>query len=181
MDREFPLTASIHWFEYLVFGGTTSLALFIGAATAVLATVGWRHFPAWNSPIWICVLLCLLTLAAAAAISLLTPILTSRNMIVVLPALYLIGAELASYLMSRWGVIAGTTYLAAQVGLMGQPLIANYTTDINDQWRESAALVLRTPGCEAGTIPGYGDAENYRFFTRSVRPDLRLIEIPLGV
>jgi hypothetical protein len=83
--------------------------------------------------------------------------------------------------MSRWGVIAGTTYLAAQVGLMGQPLIANYTTDINDQWRESAALVLRTPGCEAGTIPVYGDAENYRFFTRSVRPDLRLIEIPLGV
>ena len=101
-------------------------------------------------------------------------------MIVVLPAIYVIAAELASCLMSRWGAIAGTTYLVSQVGLMGQPLLAYYTIDVNDQRRDSASLVLRTPGCEAGAIPIYGDAENYRFFIRSVRPDLRLIEIPWG-
>ncbi len=177
---EFPVAASIRWFEYLAFGGTASLALFVGAAAAALATGGRRYLLASNSPTRACVLLCLLTLAAAAAISLDTPILTSRNMIVVLPAIYVIAAELASCLMSRWDIIAGTTYLVSQVGLMGQPLVGYYTTDVNDQWRDSAALVLGTPGCEAGTIPVYGDAENYRFFTRSVRPDLRLIEIPWG-
>lgn len=123
-------------------------------------------------------LLCLLTLAVAAVISLRTPILTSRNMLVVLPALCLISAELASCLMRRWGKIAGTTYLAAQTGLMGQALAAYYATDINDQWRDSAALVLGTPGCESGAIHVYGDALGYRFFTRSVRLDLRLTEIP---
>jgi hypothetical protein len=63
---------------------------------------------------------------------------------------------------------------------MGQPLAIYYTIDVNDQWRDSAALVLGTPGCASGDIHVYGDASNYRFFTRSVRPNLRLIEIPWG-
>jgi len=40
--------------------------------------------------------------------------------------------------------------------------------------------VLRTPGCASGNIRVYGGAANYRFFTRSVRPNLQLIEIPRG-
>jgi hypothetical protein len=63
---------------------------------------------------------------------------------------------------------------------MGQALSAYYTIDVNDQWRGSAALVLGTPGCASGDIHVYGDASNYRFFTRSVRPGLRLIQIPWG-
>jgi hypothetical protein len=51
---------------------------------------------------------------------------------------------------------------------------------VNEQWRDSAALVLGTPGCASGDIHVYGDASNYRFFTRSVRPNLQLIEIPWG-
>src|ERR1700746_929904 len=43
-----------------------------------------------------------------------------------------------------------------------------------------AALVLGTPGCASSDIYVYGDASNYRFFTRSGRPNLRLIEIPWG-
>ena len=39
---------------------------------------------------------------------------------------------------------------------------------------------LSTPGCASGDIRVYGDASNYRFFTRSVRPNLQLIEIPWG-
>jgi hypothetical protein len=169
--------ASLSWFEYLSFGGTFSLVLFISTATALLATGGWRHLVAWNSTIWACALLCSLTLFAAAAISFRTPILTSRNMIVALPALYLIGAELASCLVRHWGRVAGATYLAVQVGLMGRP-VAAYPTEINEQWRDSAALVLRTSGCQSSAIHVYGDALNYRFFTERARPNLHLIEIP---
>ena len=63
---------------------------------------------------------------------------------------------------------------------MGQPLAAYYTMDVNEQWRDSAALVLGTPGCASGAIHVYGDASNYRFFTQSIRPNLQLIEIPWG-
>jgi uncharacterized membrane protein len=177
---ELSVAASIDWFKHLAFGETASLLVFIGAAVAGLAT-GRHNALALNSTIGACALLCLLTLTAAAAISLHTPILTSRNMIVVLPAIYVIAAELTSGLIGRWGTIVGTTYLVLQVGLMGQALAAYYTIDVNEQWRASAALVLGTPGCASGAIHVYGDAPNYRFFTRSVRPNLRLIEIPWGV
>jgi uncharacterized membrane protein len=177
---EFSVAASLHWFEYLSFGGTASFWLFIGTAVALLGTGGWRRFAASRSTIWACALLCLLTLAGAAVISLYTPILTSRNMIVVLPALYLGAAELTSHLVSRWGKLASVIYLAPQVALMAQPLVANYTSDINDQWRDSAAFVLKTRGCEAGAFHVYGDALTYRFFTKWIRPDLHVIEIPQG-
>ena len=78
------------------------------------------------------------------------------------------------------GPIVGTTYLVLQIGLMCQALAAYYTIDVNEQWRDSAALVLGTPGCASGEIHVYGDASNYRFFTRSVRPKLQLIAIPRG-
>ena len=141
---------------------------------------GWRRLAEWNSPIWACTLLCSLTLAAATAISLHTAILTSRNMIVVLPALYVIAAELASCLMRGWGTFVGAIYLATQTALMSQPIVAYYTEEMKEQWRDSAALVLHTSGCESGAIHVYGDAANYGFFTKPIRPQLRLIEIPEG-
>src|SRR5262249_20718477 len=94
--------------------------------------------------------------------------------------IYLIAAELTSFLIRRCGIIVGTTYLVLQIALMASPLAAYYTIDVNEQWRDSAALVLGTPGCASGAIHVYGDASNYRFFTRSVRPNLQLIEIPWG-
>jgi hypothetical protein len=72
------------------------------------------------------------------------------------------------------------TYLVLQIGLMCQALGAYYTIDVNEQWRDSATLVLGTPGCASGAIHVYGDASNYRFFTGSLRPNLQLIEIPWG-
>jgi hypothetical protein len=113
-------------------------------------------------------------------VSLHTPILTSRNMIVVLPALYLIVAQMTASLVRRWGKVAGASYLAVQVGLMGQPVAGYYTSVINEQWRDSSALVIRTPGCQLGAIHVYGDVSLYRFFTKRVRPDLDLIDIPEG-
>jgi hypothetical protein len=110
--------ASLRWFEYLSFGGPASLVRFSGVVAVVLVTGGWRQIVARNSITQTCALLCLRTLTAAATISFHTPILTSRNMIVVLLALYLIAAELARCLVRRWGKLAGATYVAAQVGLM---------------------------------------------------------------
>ena len=79
-------------------------------------------------------------------------------MIVVPPAIYVIAAELTSCLIRRWGPIVGTTYLVLQIGLMCQALAAYYTIDVNEQWRDSAALVLGTPGCASREIHVYGDA-----------------------
>ena len=176
----FPLAASMDWFSYLSFGGTASLALFVAAALVLFATRGWREVGVWNTPIYACTLVCVLTLAAAVVISLHTAILTSRNMIVVLPALYVISAELASYLARRWGPFAGAAYLATQTALMSQPIVDYYTKEMKEEWRDTTTFVLNTPGCEAGTIYVYGDAAYYRFFTGTVRPGLHLLEIREG-
>ena len=101
-------------------------------------------------------------------------------MIVVLPAIYLIAAELVQSLVTRWGKLAGAMYLVTQVGLMGQTVAAYATIPINEQWRESATFVLHAPGCESGIIHVYGPAVTYRYFTGRLRPDLRLIDIPEG-
>jgi uncharacterized membrane protein len=178
--REFPIAATIDWFVFLAFGGTASFLLFAGTAGLLFASGGRRCFAEWAPSVWASLLVCLLILAAAAAISFHTAILTSRNMIVVVPALYVIAAELTASLVRRWGTIAGAIYLTAQVWLMSQPIAAYYTTPIKEQWRDSAALVLHTHGCEAAAIHVYGDAAKYRFFTKSAIPQLRLIEIPEG-
>ena len=172
--------ASLRWFEYLSFGGPASLMLFSGVVAVVLVTGGWRQIVARNSITQTCALLCLGTLTAATTISFHTPILTSRNMIVVLPALYLIAAELARCLVRRWGKLAGATYVAAQVGLMSQTVAAYYTTQINEQWRESATFILNAPGCGSGAMHVYGEALSYRYFIARAKPDLRLINIPEG-
>ena len=176
----YPLGAVTEWFIYLSFGEMASVALFVATATIFVAMGGWRELAEWNSPVRACTLLCGLTLAAAAVISLHTPILTSRNMIVILPALYVIAAELASCLIRGWGTFAGAVYLAAQTALMSQPIADYYTKEMKEEWRDTAALVLNTPGCEAGPIHVYGDAAYYRFFTEAVRPRLRLLEMPEG-
>jgi uncharacterized membrane protein len=75
----FPLTASIDWFSYLSFGGTAPLVPFVAAALIFFATGGWRELGAWNTPIYACTLVCVLTLAAAVVVSLHTAILTSRK------------------------------------------------------------------------------------------------------
>jgi uncharacterized membrane protein len=174
------VAASLNWFEYLSFGGPVSLVLFGGTAAALLVTRGGRRVAVWNPIVWTCAFLCLGTLALAAMISLHTPVLTSRNMIVVLPAVYLIAAELVRCLVARWGKLAGATYLTAQVALMGQTVAAYHTIPINEQWRKSAAFVLHASGCESGVIHVYGDAVTYRYFTARLRPDLRLVGVPEG-
>jgi uncharacterized membrane protein len=176
----FSVSASLDWFNYLSFGGTASAALFAGTTIMRLAMNDRRRFRGWNSPVWPCTLLFLLTLSAAAMISVHVPILTSRNLAVTLPALYVIVAELTASLVRQWSAAVGAIYFAAQLGLMGQPVAAYYTMPMKEQWRESADLVLQTPGCETDAIHVYGEADYYYFFTKSVRPKLSLIEIPEG-
>jgi hypothetical protein len=101
-------------------------------------------------------------------------------MVVVLPALYVIAAELTACLVRYWGKAAGAIYLAVQTALMGQSVMDYYTNQMKEQWRDSAELVVHTAGCETSSIYVYGDAAFYRFFTKRVRPQLSLIEIPEG-
>jgi hypothetical protein len=48
---ELSVAASLRWFEYLSFGGTASLGVFIGTSAVLLATGGWRGFVARNSTV----------------------------------------------------------------------------------------------------------------------------------
>jgi hypothetical protein len=49
---------------------------------------------------------------------------------------------------------------------MGQPLVANYTGDINEQWRDSAAFVLDAKGCESAAIRQDSDPTLHFIATR---------------
>ena len=49
---------------------------------------------------------------------------------------------------------------------MSQPIADYYAKEMKEEWRDTAALVFDTAGCEAASIHVYGDATYYRFFTR---------------
>jgi len=145
----------------------------------LIAKLGWRE--AASLPVTsACLVICVVTIAMSLVASLHTPVLTGRNLIVLLPAIYLAAAELVSALAFAWGRLAGFTYLAAQLVLMAQPSFPNNGDHTKEQWRESAQFVLHVPGCAAETIHVYGEAQYYRFYTTKLRPQLRLSEIPEG-
>ena len=72
--------------------------LFVGVA---LATRHFRHFALHDPAMHVGSSVALLALGSAVLVSLHTPILTSRNLIIVLPLLYLMMAALAAYAVSR--------------------------------------------------------------------------------
>jgi len=177
--RTFPLGDSASWFGGIAFGGTPALAAFAIAAGMLIIKLGWREvgsLPVTSS----CLLICGVTILMSFVTSLHTSVLTGRNLIVLLPAIYLVAAELASALAFAWGRLAGFTYLAVQLALIAQPSFAHFGDHTKEQWRESAQFVLHTPGCTAGTISVYGEAQYYLFYTGKLRPHLQLREIPEG-
>jgi hypothetical protein len=118
----------------------------------------------------------LLTLGFAVLVSLHTPISTGRNLIVVLPPLYLTMAVLAAYAIMRWRVLA-TTSFGVQLLVMSQALPWYYTTRTKEQWRKSASFVLSQPNCAEGPIYVFGDTTNYRYLVEKARQRLKLIAI----
>jgi uncharacterized membrane protein len=182
---QMPVGVSIDWFLRLSFGGWLAFAVFIGSvAVGLLSSGEFRRLIGDDPVVKVALALCSLTFVAALAISLHTPILTTRNMVVILPAIYLLVADLVAHAFSQRGALFAAGLLLGQAALIAWPLPTYYTYMSKAQWRESAAFVLKQPGCEAAAIYVYvyseGDAFYYRYFTKKVRPAMRLIEIPYG-
>jgi hypothetical protein len=176
---EFPTSATISWFVRLWLGGKAALLGGVAIAAALLSLPGFRAFARGEAACWLGPALAFVVVAAALAISWHTPVLTSRNLIVLLPALYLTIASLFDYAAVRWGMPAAALGLIAQLLLMTEPLPWYYTATTKEQWRESAAFVLAQPGCSEGPIYVYGETPNYRYLVEKARPSLKLIEMPV--
>ena len=174
----FSASAMMSWFIALWVGGRSALGGVVVCAATLLLFPSFRAFARGEPAMRIALALPLLTLCAALAVSCYAPVITSRNLIVVLPALYLGMALFVDYSGSRWGLPLTAAALAAQLLLMMQPLPSFYGVRTKEQWRESAAFVLAQPGCEAGPIYVYGETLNYHYLLDKARPHLRLVELP---
>ena len=175
----FPASATAAWFLRLWLSGPLA---FIGVSliTAVLLPRrDFRGFLARDVTWRVGLAMGALTLAAALAVSWYTPILTSRNLIVILPGLYLAVAAIVSYGLFRWGVAITGACFALVLLLMAESLPWYYTAPAKEQWRASANLVLAQPGCAEGPIYVFGDGANYRYLLEQQRPHLKLVEVPV--
>jgi uncharacterized membrane protein len=123
---DFPLSGTISWFLRLWLGGDASAAALMLLAGVALASRQFRQFARQDPAMHVGASLALLTLRAAVLVSLHTPILTSRNLIVVLPPLYLMMAALAARAITRWQVLGGAC-CGIQLLLILQPLNWYYT------------------------------------------------------
>ena len=174
----FSASAMVSWFIALWLGGNLALiGLAVGAGTH-LSLPRFRALARNEATYRIALVLPLLTLGMALAVSCYAPVITSRNLIVVLPALYLGMAALVDDGATRWGLPLASAALTVQLLLMMQPLPSYYDVRTKEQWRESAAFVLAQPRCQTGPIYVYGEALNYRYLVDKARPNLRLVEVP---
>jgi hypothetical protein len=154
---DFPLAGTISWFLRLCLGGLAPVAVLVLFAGAALATQHFRRLAQHDPALHVGFSVALLVLGTVVLVSLHTPILTSRNLMVVLPSLYLMMAALAAYAISRWRAIAVACF-GVQLLLMSQALGWYYSAQTKEQWRESASFVLGQPDCmersmSLGTLP----------------------------
>jgi mannosyltransferase len=176
---DFPARATIAWFMRLWLGDMPARIACLAIVATLLSIPGFRAFARREPACWLGPSLAIIVVAASLAISWRTPVLTSRNLIVLLPSLYLTMSSLFDYGAVRWGRPFAAIGVSAQLLLMAQSLPWYYTAPTKEQWRESAALVLAQPGCAEGPIYVYGQTPNYRYLLEEARPRLNLIEIPV--
>jgi uncharacterized membrane protein len=120
---QMPFGLSVGWFVQLVFGGWLALGSFAAALSiGLLMSRDFRRSFSQSSNVYVALTLTGLTLAAAVAISCRTPVLTSRNMVVVLPAIYLIIADVAVCSGVQRGLLIGAVLLLGQAVLIAQTL-----------------------------------------------------------
>jgi mannosyltransferase len=178
---QMSISVSVDWFVQLTFGGWLALGGFATALSiGLLVSRDFRRSFGQSSNVHVALALAGLTFAAAVAISCRTPILTSRNMVVVLPAIYLLVADVAVCSRFRRAQLGGAVLLLGQAVLIAQTLPGYYTYMTKEQWRASAAFVIGQSDCNTASVPVYGEAFNYRYFTDQARPAMRLLEIPRG-
>ena len=157
----------------------------IGMA-AVIYLYGWlrgdRPTEFDTRPLLMIILLCVLI---PSAISLHSPILTPRNLIIIFPATYLIVAHLLNWIASAagadggWRVIrVGTVVLL--VGAMILPSIESKTMPLKEQWREAAGYILDQPGCRNATmfVAGSADLSLFAFYTNRTGDSVDITFLP---
>ena len=176
---DFPLAATASWFLRLWLGDDTTLLALVLLLATLLALPRPAALAVPNRALLVGLSLASLTAAAAGIISWWVPILSARNLVVVMPALYLAMAALAAdaMVLSRAAGVGGVAVVSI---LMLARVEWYYSAQTKEQWRESAALVLAQPGCAKGPIHVYGDGAIYRYLVGKARPELELIEIPWG-
>jgi 4-amino-4-deoxy-L-arabinose transferase-like glycosyltransferase len=176
---DFPLAATGSWFLRLWLGGSASLfvvGMFVGAVWAATRFSGSVRN---NRVALVGGALALLTVAPAVIISWWLPVLSARNLVVVMPPLYLAIAALAGETtrLSRTAAAAGVAVLLA---LMVPGLTWYYSVPTKEEWRASADFVLAQSGCSKGPIYVYGDKAIYAYLVGKARPELQLVEVPWG-
>jgi hypothetical protein len=129
--------------------------LFAGLALPVVVALAWRPGLARRPEYVVPLVSIAVMLAGAIAISLHTPVITARNLLILLPPVYVIAVAAFGDLEELAGA-AGATLLrlvsAALVALGFGFAAWHVATDGKDQWREAAAFIAALPGCESGPL-----------------------------
>ena len=168
----------------LLFGSVwMSVGLAMAATIALYAWIrGDRPTDIDMRPLVLIILLCILI---PSAISLHSPILTPRNLIVIFPATYLVVAHLLNSIASAagadggWRVIRAGT-LALLIAAMVLPSIESKTMPLKEQWREAANFILAQPDCRTATIfvAGSADPTLFDFYTNRTGDDVGITFLP---
>lgn len=131
-------------------------ALFTALCVLITGTLVIRPRRAGRPEYLVPLAIVIVVIGAAMAISLHSPVVTDRNLFVLLPPFYVLTAAAFGDLE---GVLGGTyrsairllpaLLAAANLGFAAQWI----ATHRRDQWRQAAAFVRTLPGCEDGLLP----------------------------
>lgn len=142
---------------FRAFAGFTAgtAAVFVGLA-GVAASILVRRPRVIGRPDYFVPLVAMaLMLAAAIAISLHTPLITARNLLILMPAFYIFTVtaladleELAQGMGRTLLRLAPALVAAVSLGFA----VHQVGTDTKDKWRDAAAFIASIPGCETGVL-----------------------------
>jgi mannosyltransferase len=123
------------------------LAVWVGGA--VVGVVRWRAAPVAAWPALLIVLLAVVPIALPTLLSLVRPMLVTRYLIPVLPALAILAALLLA--TTRWR-LAALAALAVLLMLNGAAVLRWYTLVDRPDWRSATAFVLERAGPDTRAI-----------------------------
>ncbi len=190
------LTGGRFWIQADLIGVLGSvLILMFGSPVAVFGVVlasviyfyGWIRGDGQTQvdlrPLLMIILLCILM---PATISLHSPILTPRNLIIIFPAGYLLVAHLVNWIATLAGADGGARTIRAGivillVSVMMLPSIESKTMPLKEQWREAASHILAQPECRRTTmfVAGSADVSMFEFYTNRTADDVAITFLPV--
>lgn len=123
-----------------------------------------------------------LMLLAAAAISLHTPVVTARNLLILAPSFFVLAVTAAAEIVHGTGRPQAAIARLATVSAVAASLVFaghRTMTDQKDQWREAAARVASLPGCRDATLQVYFWPEEIyaHYLPQRLRAAIRTVSI----